>query len=1064
MLEVVTGRFHPHLETALVDRILKVKSIDPFAPLAVIVPSSTLADYLRRLLALDHRLALLNIHILTFHQLALRLADEFSEGSTHLRVVNDLFFEQLVRHIVQSRLTNLAPLQHIGHSSGTWAGLWSTVRDLKNAAIDPAEALRGVSESQFDRDDGDWLQAVFTLLAAVKEVGHRLNVGTPDDLAESLHSHIAASPFIRSLTHVYYYGFYDLTQVQLGVFESVSATAVTTLFFPLDGQPSSAFAKRFFDRYVQPRIAPAARICDAATATVTNEPLPQQPVHLSIRSVAGTEEELALVCRTILDLVETRGYRFEDIGVVARTLDPYRIGLRAVFDRHCIPYTSDAGYPLIHEPACKVVLQLASLPLNDFYRSAVLEVVSSPLYRPSQNIALDESFRPDLWKSIVAALRIAHGHNEWSRLQTASQRSLELERPEEGSGAADRLAISSEVIGTFWHVVSPLLEACTKLPSQGTIIVFLDAFRDLLAQIVVRPSGPPTATMNSSPSHVERVWDTIDRVLASLVELDVLGEESTWRTFVQILTHALERAAIPGQATGHSGVLISDAMAARGMSFKALFVLGLNEKVFPRYIREDAFLRDRHRRVLETALGFKIDEKLVGYEEEALLFLLLCQAVDSDLYLSYQRTDEQGRMLAPSPYLSDAARHLGIDEQPVEAIARRLGDRVSQRPGIRNLLPPGDLILWSIANGQSTNALLKAAGRDSSWFEYSVVALKRIEDETPRLNEFDGLTGPLDAHWALICKHGIAPTPLERYARCPFQFLAADVLRLEPIPELPPDEPDALLLGTLCHLILRRSYESLVVQGWPGKAIGSEAIGRSVAEAAERSARECEAQKSTGHFLLWELAKEKVIGMVREAISAEAHEYVRNPFVPVAFEVETAGTLSGVPAHEGVNFKIHGRVDRIDRHRDDGRLRIVDYKFKTGSEMKAGDRNLLQSAVRGIRLQPPLYTKLKVLDDREPDQVQLLFLAPNWTAPVVRSTFDSLSWSTAAGALLRKTLGDLIHGIRHGHFFVVPDSYCDGCAFRVACRREHGPTWWRSIQASESKILKSFRLLRVKDE
>lgn len=1064
MLEVVTGRFHPHLETALVDRIRKVKSTDPFAPLAIIVPSSTLADYIRRLLALDHQLALLNIHILTFHQLALRLADEFSEGSTCLRAVEDLFFEQLVRQIVQSRLTNLAPLQHIGHSSGTWAGLWSTVRDLKDAAIDPAEALRGVRESQFDRDDGDWLQALFTLLAAVKEVGRRLNVGTPDDLAESLLTHIAASPFIRSLTHVYYYGFYDLTQVQLGFFESVSAAAVTTLFFPLDDQPSSAFARRFFDRYVQPRVAPAARSCDASTATITNEPVTQRPVHLSIRSVAGTEEELALACRTILDLVETRGYRFEDIGVVARTLDPYRIDLRAVFDRHCIPFTSDAGYPLIHEPACKVVLQLASLPLNDCYRNAVLEVVTSPWYRTSQNIALDESFRPDLWRSIVTALRIVHGHDEWSRLQTAGQRSLQLESSEEGSGAVDRLAISSEVIRTLWHVVSPLLEASAKLPTQGTIIAFLEAFREFLEQVLVRPSSSPTATRNSNLSHAERVWDTIDRVLASLVELDVLGEELTWHTFVQLLTHALERAAIPGQATGHSGVLISDAMAARGMSFKALFVLGLNEKVFPRYIREDAFLRDRHRRVLETTLGFKIDEKLVGYEEEALLFLLLCQAADSDLYLSYQRADEQGRMLAPSPYLSEAARNLGIDEQPVEAIARRLGDRVSQRPGIRNFLPPGDLILWSIANGQNTDVLLKTAGRDSSWFEYSVGALERIEDETPSLNEFDGLTGPLDAHWALICKRGIAPTPLERYARCPFQYFSADVLRLEPIPELSPEEPDARLLGTLCHLILRRSYESLMLQGWPAKAIDSEAIGRSVAEAAERSARECEAQKSTGHFLLWELAKEKMVAIVHETISAEEHEYVQDPFAPVAFEIEADGALSGIPPHEGVTFKIHGRVDRIDRHRDDGRLRIVDYKFKTGSEMKAEDRNLLQSGVRGCRLQPPLYTKLKIIDEREPDQAQLLFLAPNWTDPVVRSSFDSLSWSTAAGTLLRKTLGGLIQGIRDGNFFVVPDSYCDGCAFRVACRREHGPTWWRAIRAPAPKILKSFRALRVKDE
>ena len=38
---------------------------------------------------------------------------------------------------------------------------------------------------------------------------------------------------------------------------------------------------------------------------------------MALRSVVGQEEELA--CRTILDLVETHGYRFDEIGVVANT-------------------------------------------------------------------------------------------------------------------------------------------------------------------------------------------------------------------------------------------------------------------------------------------------------------------------------------------------------------------------------------------------------------------------------------------------------------------------------------------------------------------------------------------------------------------------------------------------------------------------------------------------------------------------------------------------------------------------------------------------------------------------
>ena len=40
------------------------------------VPSKPLLDRIRWLLAIEHQLALVNVHFLTFHQLALRLAEE----------------------------------------------------------------------------------------------------------------------------------------------------------------------------------------------------------------------------------------------------------------------------------------------------------------------------------------------------------------------------------------------------------------------------------------------------------------------------------------------------------------------------------------------------------------------------------------------------------------------------------------------------------------------------------------------------------------------------------------------------------------------------------------------------------------------------------------------------------------------------------------------------------------------------------------------------------------------------------------------------------------------------
>ena len=215
MLRVITGRFHPSLESSLVAQLHQAQTGNPFAQVAILVPSSTLVARLKRLLSVEQNCALLNVHLLTFHQFALRLANEIhgQDRATRIRLVDDLFFEQLIRYLTRNRSSGLAPLQRIGHASGTWGALWSSIRDLKDAGVDPAAAIQGATEGYFGQDESDQLQALFSLYAAVEEVGTTLGVVTDDDFAESLIPFVPSSPFLASLTHLFYYGFYDLTQV-----------------------------------------------------------------------------------------------------------------------------------------------------------------------------------------------------------------------------------------------------------------------------------------------------------------------------------------------------------------------------------------------------------------------------------------------------------------------------------------------------------------------------------------------------------------------------------------------------------------------------------------------------------------------------------------------------------------------------------------------------------------------------------------------------------------------------------------------------------------------------------
>ena len=152
-------------------------------------------------------------------------------------------------------------------------------------------------------------------------------------------------------------------------------------------------------------------------------------------------------------------------------------------------------------------------------------------------------------------------------------------------------------------------------------------------------------------------------------------------------------------------------------------------------------LRDRQRVVLESTLGYKIDEKLAGHEEELLLFELLSSSATNRLYLSYQRADETGRVMAPSGFIAMAMRDPRFIGKPEESVPRRLTQRISEQPSIRDLLPAEELALGCLLQGHDALPVFDAMGRDRPLFEQGLATLKTIERESPELGLFDGMVG-----------------------------------------------------------------------------------------------------------------------------------------------------------------------------------------------------------------------------------------------------------------------------------------------------------------------------------
>ncbi|TLY15661.1 MAG: hypothetical protein E6K67_10155, partial [Nitrospirae bacterium] len=250
MTRILCAPFHPDLEEALVAEVRAAKLSNPLQPLAILVPSHQLARRVKWLLAVERRAALLDIHILTFHQLAVTLILEDSQLPGP-ELVNSAFRCELLRALVDRRLPGLELFAGWAGMRGIWSGIWATIQDLKEARIDPAEVLAALDDGLIGKEDRPRLRALLHLYRAVLATDDALQIADPDDLARLSVPRVSHSAFLGRMERVVYYGFYDLTQGQLDFFKAVAASYPTMVLFPLAlGNPVYRFAQQFFDTYI----------------------------------------------------------------------------------------------------------------------------------------------------------------------------------------------------------------------------------------------------------------------------------------------------------------------------------------------------------------------------------------------------------------------------------------------------------------------------------------------------------------------------------------------------------------------------------------------------------------------------------------------------------------------------------------------------------------------------------------------------------------------------------------------------------------------------------------------
>jgi PD-(D/E)XK nuclease superfamily len=394
--------------------------------------------------------------------------------------------------------------------------------------------------------------------------------------------------------------------------------------------------------------------------------------------------------------------------------------------------------------------------------------------------------------------------------------------------------------------------------------------------------------------------DLLDEITAVFERAHALADSAS-------LVDAIENASIRRGGRG-AAVWAGAVLQMRGRTFDHLFVVGLQDDVFPQRRVEDPLIPDSERR----KIGLR--EIGDGAEEERLLFQLLLDSAQTNVRFTYATGDGFGKVLRPSRFV----RHVVA----------------AQSPGV----PRSSLV---VPRSRQLQLLVKS-GTQSTFDGYIPALREFVEQKLSTLS----------------------PTQLEDFGECPHKFLLKHLLGVEDL-----DHPEREIQvhhrdkGTLDHRVLERFYRSMTAEE-RNAALHAlprlpEELGQRLDHLVDQSFDKHEHDVPPFNRTVRGIERRATKRILREFVLTDLAELETASLVPKHFEFQFGAVSKRRPNPSApaftvdtgnVSLRVEGTIDRIDEA-EDGKYRIVDYK--SGKALRHD--KLAEKIDRGVRLQLALY-------------------------------------------------------------------------------------------------------------